>query len=332
MKRPTMEDIAREVGVSKMTVSKVFNGKPSVGKETRENVLAAAEKLNYKHNMIASSMRSNQTKTIGLIISDSSFSFFPGVIKGIEDCAVRNGYALLLCNTGGDHDTEKAKIDLLISKRVDGLILAASTFITEKDVEYLRALGVMFVYAIRIPVCEDVDYVANDNYRGAYMMVDYLVRTGSKRIHFFNMKSVSTSANKRLEGYVDALQKHGAAYDESLVSRIGHSVEAGYAHMKKLLSAGDDISSVFCGCDVIAIGVMQAALEMGYKIPGDIRVASYDDIEFARYLQAPLTTVCQPKYEMGAESVELLLRRIKTPDKAPEAIILAPELRIRKST
>ena len=332
MKLPTMEDIAKEVGVSKMTVSKAFNNKPSVSKKTREKILTVAEKLNYKHNMIAGSMRSKKTKTIGLIISDSSFSFFPDVIKGIEDCALQNGYALLLCNTGGDHNMEKKKIDLLLSKRVDGLILAASTFINKYDVDYLSTIGTPFIYTIRIPINEKVDYVANDNYHGAYMMVDYLVRTGSKKIHFFNMQSVSTSANKRLEGYKKALEKHGICYDENIVYGINHTIEAGYAHMKELLSYGEELKAVFCGCDIIAIGVMQAALDMGFKIPDDIRVASYDGIELAQYLQVPLTTVNQPKYDIGKKSVELLIKRINEPSKEPEAIIIKSELCIRKST
>ena len=332
MRLATMEDVANAAGVSKMTVSKVLNGKPNIGQKTRERVLAAANELNYRHNAIASSMRSKKTKTIGLIISDSSFSFFPSVIKGIEDGAARNGYALLLCNTNGNYQTEKNMIDLLMSKRVDGMILAASTFLHKEDFDYLNSLGVAFVYAIRIPAYEQVDYVANDNCRGSYMMIDYMVRTGSRSIHFFNMKSVSTSAGKRLEGYTKALEKHGIAYDERMVHMIDHTVEAGYAHMKKLLSYGHEIKAVFCGCDVIAIGVMQAALDMGFHIPEDIRIASYDDIEFARYLQVPLTTVSQPKYDIGQKSVELLLKRIKDPQKAPEAVILAPELCVRKST
>ena len=332
MKSPTMADIAKEVGVSKMTVSKVFNDKPYVSNGTREKVLAVAEKLNYKHNLIASSMRSKKTMTLGLIISDSAFSFFPDIIKGIEDCANSNGYALILCITGGDYQTEREKIDLLLSKRVDGLILAASTLIHKEDVKFMAATGVPFLYAIRTPLYEKVDYVVNDNLRGSYTMVDYLIRTGSQKIHFLNMQSVSTSANKRLEGYKMALDKHGIPFDEKIIYSINHTIEAGYTQMKKLLSSGNGIETVFCGCDIIAIGVMQAVLDMGFKIPQDIRIASYDDIELAQYLQVPLTTVNQPKHEIGFNSVELLLKRINKPSKKTEAIILTPELCIRKST
>lgn len=332
MKLTTMSDIAKEVGVSVMTVSKVLNNKPNVGPVTRQKVLDAAKKLGYKPNMIAKSMRLNQTKTIGLIISDSSFSFFPSVIKGIEDCAMRNGYSILLCNTNGDYQAEKEKIELLLNKRVDGLILAASTFVSVEDTEYLKSLGIPFVYAIRIPVDESVDYVANDNYSGASMMIDYLVRTGSRKIYFFNMHSASTSALKRLNGYRKTLEKHGIAYDDEIVYKLDHTIESGYAHAKKLLSYGKDVQTIFCGCDVIAIGVMEAILEMGFKIPDDIRVASYDDIELAQYLQVSLTTVSQPKYEIGVKSVELLIERIHNPQKEPQSIILEPELTIRKST
>lgn len=332
MKRTTMDDIAREVGVTKMTVSNVLNNKPRISKKTREKVLEAANRLNYTYNCVAGSLRLSRTKTIGLIISDSSFSFFPSVIKGIEDHAVRNGYTLLLCNTNGNYQKEKEKIELLISKRVDGIILAASTFTSEEDVAYLSELGIAFVYAIRIPITTNVDYVANDNFHGAYSMTDYLVKTGSNEIYFFNITSISTSAHQRLEGYRKALERHGVRYDENKVFRIDHTIEAGYLQMNNLLSQKVNIRAVFCGCDVIAIGVMQAALDSGYKIPDEIRIASYDDIEFAQYLQVPLTTVNQPKYDIGKKSVELLLRRIEKPNKNPEAIILSPTLSIRKST
>ena len=327
-----MRDIAKELGVSAMTVSKVLNGKPGVGAETRQRVLDTAKRLEYKPNMIAKSMRLNQSKIIGLVISDSSFSFFPSVIKGIEDCAMRNGYSILLCNTDGDYKEEKEKIELLLNQRVAGLILAASTFISNRDTEYLKSLGIPFVYAIRIPKDESVDHVANDNFKGSFLMIDYLIRTGSQKIHFFNMRSASTSALKRLAGYKKALEKHGIAFDEEIVHKVDHSVAAGYAQAKKMLSSGDEMQTVFCGCDVMAIGVIEAVLELGLKIPDDIRVASYDDIEFARYLQVPLTTVAQPKYEIGERSVELLLRRMEDSHREPQSIILEPELTIRKST
>jgi len=332
MKLTTMSDIAKAVGVSVMTVSKVLNNKPNVRETTRQKVLNAAHKLGYKPNLIARSMRLNQTKTIGLVISDSSFSFFPSVIKGIEDCAVRNGYSILLCNTNGDHQTEKEKIDLLMNKRVDGIILAASTFISPEDTGYLASLGVPFIYAIRIPMDPSADCVANDNYNGASMMIDYLIRTGSRNIHFINMKSVSTSSLDRLEGYRKTLEKNNIAYDEEIIYAIDHTVDAGYSLTKRLLSYGKDMKAIFCGCDVIAIGVMEAILEMGYKIPDDIRVASYDDIDFAQYLQVPLTTVRQPKYSIGIKSMETLINRINNPGMEPQIVMLESELVIRKST
>ena len=332
MKRTRMADIAKALDVSVMTVSNALNDKPDVSASMQKRVLEMAKELNYQPNLVARSMRLNNTKTIGLIISDSSFSFFPNVIKGIENAAAQRDYSILLCNTNGEYHTERNQVKLLASKRVDGLILAASVLESEKDFEYLSSFGIPFVHAIRAPRERETDYVVNDNILGAKIMVEYLLRTGSRDIVFLNLLKSWSSGRQRLEGFMAAHANLDIAPRQDRIFFINHSIDEGYRMTKTLLEDGAAIGTIFCGCDIIAIGAMEAALEMGYRIPEDIRIAGYDDIDLAEYLRVPLTTTRQPKFEIGAQSIKMLVEKISGDKEATAPVILRPELIIRQST
>ena len=329
MKRVTLKDIAKEVGVSAMAVSKVLNDRPGVSAEVSEKIRETAKRLNYTPNLMAKGMRLRESKTIGVITSDSSHSFFPLVIRGIEDAASRQGYSVLLSNTNGDVQTEMNNVKLLLSKRVDGIILISSTLTSKKYSAFLSECHVPIVFAVRRNEYSGFDCVVNDNIYGARIMTDYLIEKGDRRIHFINLPSTSPSAKDRLAGYKSALAAHSIQYDKALVSNALPTIEDGKSKMEELL-ARDTPAAVFCGCDMIAIGAMELLLGLGYKIPGDIRLASYDNVLFSEYLKVPLTTVSQPKYEIGFKSAEILIDRIKN-ERAPSVILMKPELVVRQS-
>jgi DNA-binding LacI/PurR family transcriptional regulator len=328
----TLKDIAKQVGLSATAVSKALNDKGGISEETVKRVKDAAKRLNYTPNIVAKSLRLNRTKTIGVIVSDSSHSFLAKVVKAIEDTATIAGYNIILCNTNQSYDKERKAISVLINKRIDGLILAASMLTKKADIDFLKSFGVPFVFLIRRNESEDADYVVNDNVLGAYNMVNYLIKSGSKRIHFLNLNEESPSGRDRLQGYEKALRENGINYEPGLVRNVKPSIEEGYITMRSLLDKGEDIRTVFCGCDIIGIGVMEAIIEKGLKIPENIRVAAYDDIDFAAYLRVPLTTVHQPKEMIGCKGTELLIDKIKNRNSEPLHLILKPELVIRQST
>ena len=328
----TLKDIAEHVGLSAQAVSIALNDKGGMSEKTVARVKEAARRLNYTPNIIAKSLRLSRTKTIGVIVSDSSHSFFAKVVKAIEDTATINGYNIILCNTNQSYDTEKRAVNVLINKRIDGLILAASMLTKKEDIDYLKSFGVPFVFLIRRNESEEADYVINDNILGAYNMVNYLIKSGSDRIHFLNLYEESPSGKDRLQGYEKALKEHGIPFRPDLVSNIKPSIEEGYIAMRRLLDKDEDIRTVFCGCDIIGIGVMEAILEKGLRIPENIRVAAYDDIDFAAYLRVPLTTVHQPKEMIGSKGTELLIAKINAGNGEPQHLILKPELIIRQST
>ena len=328
----TLKDIANEAGISTTAVSKVLNDRGGVSKETEQRVREIAARLNYRPNIVAKSLKTNNTKTIGFVVSDSSQSFFASVIKGAEDRAQVLGYNVILVNTNRSGEHEKQAISTLIGKRVDGLLLASSMLTKERDIEFLNSLNIPYVFLVRRSEYGNAPFVGNDNVAGAQTMVEYLIRTGSRKIHFLNMDRESTSSVNRLEGYIRALESHGIPYDASLVHYAKPDIQEGYVVIRRILESGIDVQALFCGCDVLSIGAIEAITERGLRIPEDIRVCGYDDIELAAYLRFPLTTMRQPKEEIGIKGVNVLVNSINQKGDKNKVIVLASDLIIRKST
>ncbi len=328
----TLKNIAEELGLSITAVSKALRGEGGIGKETVERIKQTAKRMNYLPNSVAKSLRTNTTKTLGLIVSDSSFSFFTPVIEGVEKSASEYGYNIILCNAYSNVDKEKEAVRILANKRVDGLILAASMLNGEEHREFLESFGIPYVFVIRKSETDENDYVINDNAYGSFQIVDYLIKTGSKRICFINIYEKIASYSDRMTGYKKALEENGIVYNDRLLYGAKPTVEDGYAAMNRILASGDAVDAVFCGCDVIAIGAMEAIIEAGLRIPEDIRVAGYDDIEYAAYLRVPLTTVRQPKYKIGKMGTEVLIDKIQEKFEDRQNIVLRPDLVLRHST
>lgn len=333
LERATLKDIAKEVNVSVAAVSKALNGKGSVSKETQRRIEDVASRLNYIPNNIARSLRVAETKTLGVVVSDGSQAFFAKVIRGIQDTAYENGYSIILCNTDQDYEKEKQAIELLAKMRVDGIMIAATTLLKESDVAFLKKFDIPFVFLIRQFELADVDFVINDDVLGSYMLTKYLIKVGGAApIHFFDMPQFMPSSRTRLSGYQQALAEEKIQFDRSLVHNVKMSVDAGYIAIRQLFEKKEAVSTVYCGCDTIAIGVMEFLVERGIKIPQAVRVAGYDDIDYAEYLRVPLTTVRQPKEQIGRWGTEIIIKRLKNPALEPQHIILKPELVIRDST
>ncbi|MBN1624140.1 MAG: LacI family DNA-binding transcriptional regulator [Clostridia bacterium] len=328
----TLRDIATEAGLSTTAVSKVLNDKGSTSSETQERVKKIAERMGYRPNLVAKSLKDNCTKTIGLVVADSSHSFLGSVIKGAQEEAARFGYNIILANTNRNRETEKKAINLLLEKRIDGLLLASSMLIQKIDKPFLESLGIPYIFLVRRSEDKEDAFVGNDNIRGAFDMVEYLIKTGSKKIHFLNMDKSSTSSKDRLKGYIKAHENYHIPYDSRLVYNMRPEIEEGYTAMREILERGEKVETVFCGCDIIGIGAMEAILEKGLKIPEDIRICGYDDIEFAAYLRKPFTTMRQPKEIIGVKAIDLLLDRIQNVQEKPGVVMLKSELVVRQST
>lgn len=330
-KKATIKDIAAHCSVSLMTVSRVLNNKGGISKKTASRVWEAARELNYTPNLVAKSLRVKETRTLGVVISDSSHLLFAKMLKGIGDAATTAGYSIIFANTNQVREAEREAINVLMNKRIDGLILAAPLRTDEETLREIAHFGVPFVLLMRSSGA-NVDSVVNDNYHGAYELTDYLARTGSTDIGMINLPRESQSGKERARGYRQALRDHGLAYDPRKHLHAAPHIEDGGKAMARLLERGLRKGAVLCGCDLIAIGAMQTLFAHGLRVPEDVRIGGYDDIEMLDYMKAPLTTMRQPAYEIGQCGVKLLLERIKHPRRETERIVLASELIVRQST
>ncbi len=336
-KKPvTLKTIAKELDLSVTAVSRALRDGDNISEETKNRVKQAVERLNYQPNLIAKSLRINKTKTIGLVISDSSLSFFASLIEGVEKKAKEKGYNIILSNANCDVKNEMEAVQLLAGKRVDGILLAASMLTSKKYKSFLDAIGIPYIYLVRKPEYEKADYIINDNYYGVYEIINYLIKTGSSRIHFINVSNEITTSKYREKGYEEALKNAGIPYNPDLIHNVPPTIEGGYSAMESILKHDKHVNTVYCGCDMIAIGVMEKILENGLRIPDDIRVASYDDIEFAAYLRVPLTTVRQPRRKIGELGAKMLTEKIESSinESGHDTIhiVLKPEIVIRRST
>ncbi|MBT9170163.1 MAG: Catabolite control protein A [Actinobacteria bacterium] len=329
---PTIIDVAKRAGVSKSTVSKILTDKPYVSHETREKVMKAIAELGYRPNAIARSLVRNVTKTIGLIISDITNPFFPEIVRGIEDKASEMGYNIFICNSDAKVEREEAYLELLLEKRVDGIIFTSAR-ITDTRIADLRRHNFPFILVSRTLPDVQTDYVVVDNRAGAYLAVEHLISLGHQRIAHITGPKDASGALDRLWGYQKAMADHGLKTDAELVKEGDFREQGGYLATKELLSLSSAPTAIFAANDFIAIGALQAINEAGLEVPEDISLVGFDNIHLAGLTRINLTTINQPRYKMGLMATEVLIERIEGKrGPGPVQLVLEPELVIRSST
>ncbi len=331
MRACTVKDVAKKAGVSAMTVSRVLNNTGSVTESTREKVMEAARELHYYRNSVARSLRVNETKTIGVMLSDSSVQVLSTVLRSIQDRAGLQGYTVITANTDRRKEHEKKAIETLMSKHIDGLILVAPLSFSKKDIQWLKSLEVPFVLLMRSCEDETVDSVMNDNLHGGYTVGDYLCSVGCHRFYFLPLKD-SISSRDRMKGFRKAMESRGVPWEDSSVREVEQDASIGYETGTELLDQVREYDAVVCGCDTVAMGLMRALVDGGVSIPGDVRVIGYDGIEAGKYMTVPLSTIAQPFYQIGSMGAEVLLERIQNPEAPARHIMYEGELVIRRST
>jgi LacI family transcriptional regulator len=329
-KAASIYDVAREARVSVFTVSAVVNHKSHVGKKLRERVEIAIRKLNYRPNLLARSLAKQKTHTIGMIVPDISNPFFPMVVRGAEDAAQKRGYNLLLCNSDDTQEKEENALELLLSKRVDGILLTKAICDLSPPLRQLvQEMKVPIVLVMRTFPKISRDAVITDDYRGAYEAVCHLARSGRKRIGLIGGPRKVSNGKARWEGFRDALKDNNLDLDPNLVIDGDYRMESGYRAGNLLLSHRPD--GVYVANFLMTVGLLKAAEEMGLRCPEDFGLVSFDDYPWLGIFHPKLTTVELPKYQLGQEAVELLLDRIAGKDGPGVLKKLQPELRVRES-
>jgi LacI family transcriptional regulator len=301
----------------------------------RDRVLAAIQKLDYQPNFVARSLKANRTKTLGMVISDITNPFFPQVVRGAEDCALKYGYLLNTFNTDDQVEREQQVFALLRSRRVDGILLVVAPS-PAGDVAHIRKMvesGIPVVCLDRIPQGIALDSVSVDNVKGAQMCVRHLINKGHRRIGIITGSLSLQTAKERLEGYRSAL--HGASIkpEPGLILEGDFREGSGYRLGKELLLGPRPPTAVFVSNGMMAVGVVRAVEEIGMECPGDIAIASFDDLPLASAFRPHLTAVALPAYQIGYKGAELLIKRVRKVSTGKYTTIrLDSELIIREST
>jgi LacI family transcriptional regulator len=326
----SISDVARESKVSIFTVSAVINNKSHVSKARRQRVEEAIRKLNYRPNLIARSLIKQKTQTIGMIVTDIANPFFPMVVRGAEDAAQRHGYNLLLCNSDDILEKEDKQLELLLSKRVDGILLTKAAGDLRPSLrQMIKDVKMPFVLVMRTYPELTKDAVVTDDYQGAYEAVRHLARSGRRRIGLVSGPMKVSNAKERWRGFRDGLEAESLTYDDELVVEGDYRIESGFRAGHAMLSYRPD--GIYVANHLMTIGLLKAAEEMGLRCPEDFGLVSFDDYPWLSVFRPRLTTVELPKHQLGSEAAEILIQRIEGDTSSPVLRKLQPELRIRES-
>ncbi len=328
--RATMADVAREAGVSIMTVSRVVNDKGEISSDTRQRVLDVIGRLGYRPSGIARGLATKRTGSLGLVVPDIANPFFSDMVRGVEDQAYTRGYNVFLCNTEEDPQRELAILESLEEKRVDGLLLASSRL---EDRELRSALsGFPAVVLInRRLVGNAVGMVLVDDAAAARLATRHLLQSGCTAIGFVVGPRSSRSGGLRVEGYRASMAEAGLDYDPAWMRCCSSDVEGGRESAIDLLSDHPELRGLLCYNDLVAVGALQAAVDVGRHVPDDLCIVGFDDIPLAALVTPPLTTCRGPRYDLGAEATAMLFNRIEGGRQGQSEIVLQPELIIRAS-
>ena len=334
----TIKDIAKALGLSTSTVSRALRDSYEISPETKKLVLECAEKLNYRPNPIALSLKERRSRSIGVVVCEIANSFFSQVINGIESVAYDRGYNVIISQSRESYEREVMDLQYLASRSVDGLLISVST--ETNDIAHLRALhekGLPIVFFDRISDSINTHSVIVDNFRGAYEATEHLIHNGYKRIAAIANSEFLSITIERLAGYREALAANNILYDPSLVQHcfyggmIFSEIEEA---VNNLFTNKEKPDAIFTTSDKLSTGCLKTLKRRGLQIPEDIALAGFSNSDVVELMEPSLTVVRQPALEMGQAATELLLQLIesKRPIKQFEKRVMTPELVIGKSS
>lgn len=333
-KRPTQADVAQAAGVSRATVSYVLNDQNEripISPETRKRVLDVIAQLGYEVDARAQSLRSGETKTIGVLLPIYENPFFWQILRGISMEAEAAGYSLLLAHSSLTPEQENQSVRELAEQRVDGLIMLIGFKLLPEQV--LNQLHNSSRPVVEISgTASTFDYVHQGYGAGTQALMSYLFELGHKRIGFVYGVMVAAQGFDRLEAYRQSLEDAGLPYDENLIQPCGQLMEDGYQAAIDLLKQPNRPTAILAINDLLGMAVIRAAVDLGLNVPDDVSVASFDDIPFSNFIVPRLTSVSGSPEKNGRDAVQLLLRRLADPDRPQEVIAADWELNIREST
>jgi LacI family transcriptional regulator/LacI family repressor for deo operon, udp, cdd, tsx, nupC, and nupG len=323
-------DIAKRAKVAPSTVSRALQNHPRIGAKTKQRIHGLAKEMGYVPSTVAQSLTANQTWTIGMVVSTISDPFMGRVIEGVEQAAIEAGFNVFLSTSQNDHQRELAIINVLQQRRVDGIIVYASDFIDQYS-QYFDHNKVPIVVINEQDPGDSILSVAIDEVLAARLAVEHLIGLGHRRIGYVGVINRPRSSLYRLEGYQKALEAAGIVFDATLTfisSATEDHAKSGEASLAPLLAAV--ATAVFCYNDTTAMGVLSACYKCGVVAPDSLSVIGFDDLDMAAYTIPPLTTIRQPRFELGQRAMQTMLTLLGA--QAPKNQILPCELVVRKTT
>lgn len=330
----TIRDLALKLNISISTVSRALRNAPDVNPATKKAVLELAKSLNYEPNRVAQSLRIKKTNTLGVVVPQINLHFFSSAISGIQEYAATHNYSVIICQSLESFKTEESTIHMLVSNRVDGLLISLSSQTDTADhLQVLQQKKIPIVLFDRVIDGLDATRVVVDDHDGAFKAVEHLIKTGCKRIAYIGGPKHLYISNQRLQGYLDALKKHNIEPNEGFIVHCKDLAKDPVKACQELLNKPDRPDAFFCMNDPIAILVMQVVKSKNIPIPEEISLVGFTNEPVSQYIEPSLTTVAQPSYEMGQVAATLFLEQLENKETyTPVTKVLPTELIIRNST
>jgi len=334
MKHVTIKDVARKLSCSVSTISRAFNDKYDIRKETRDHILETAKEMGYSPNPMAKSLLKQCSNQIGVVVPEFINAFFPEVIIGIQEVFIKKGYQVLIMQSGESHITELENVKTMENNMVDGMIISLS--LETKNVDYYKKLiqqGFPLVFFNRVSNELETSKVLIDDYKWAFFATEHLIYQGYKNIFHFAGPSGLMFTNNRKNGFIDAHRKHKLPFEEASIIETGLMINDGERVMEKLINEKNIPEAIFAVNDPTAIGAMKMLKKYGFKIPADVALVGFTESKLAELIDPPLTSVAQPTKEIGRTAAMLLLEQIETKGIfVPQTVIRNGRLNVRESS
>jgi LacI family repressor for deo operon, udp, cdd, tsx, nupC, and nupG len=333
--RVSIKDIAKAAQVSHSTVSRALSDSPLVKAETKTRIQQLAQEMGYSPDAIARSLVTQQTRTVGVVVTTITDPFVAEVVQGVEDTAQENDYSIILASSASEPERELAAVEMLRAKRVDALIVTSSR-VGALYLEHLERIGVPVVL-VNNHNKQSGRYtfsVSVDNQHGGYLATSHLIERGHRRIGYISGPAGHSDSAERQAGCHQALDEAGIPLDPSLVIPGNGRLDGGERALSTLVDLAERPAAVFCYNDMTAIGMISAARQVGLSIPDDLAVVGFDDIPMAARFCPPLTTIAQPQHDMGRRAMDMVLALMTTNDPGTflSNIIIEGELIVRETT
>ena len=331
----TIKDIARKAGVSPSTVSMVINGRPGIGRVTKQRVLDIIEAFGYTPNLVARSLVKRRSHAIALLIESTQHPIFPEIAAGVDDVLKEQDYSLSIISTHDDSLLESREIEKIKARGIDGILTSAALVDNDNLVRLVRSGYPVVAVLRRVYRCDDLDYIVVDNQRGGFLALEHLIRMGHRRIGIIKGPANNSTAIERFQGAIKAFKAYGISVSQDLLHEGDYLQKTGYLVTKQMFrdKRADLPTAIFASNDEMALGAFEAVWEMGKRIPEDVALVGFNNVEITSFCSIQITTVSQRPYEMGRLGAKRLIGKIerKRGYRKPYQAILEPELIVRRS-